>query len=278
MGAARAAGIPSLTFDAPAGRDRRGVPGTQTADLSAPGPGDPPAAPPRLLDSLRGLAALIVVFTHLLSLGPPLALPDWLGWTPLRAVQTGRAPVVFFFVLSGYVLALSLLRDDRTGLAQFALRRTVRLMVPVAGAVLLSAALCTLAWRGPVPGAGPDLGHLWSEPLGAAMVLRQALLLGGDGSYTLDIPLWTLVHEWRLTVLFPLVLVFRRRPLLLVGLALAAQAAAIALGVAPDRHQLGPRLLSTVLSGGSRSMRSTSAAKSSRRSPKRCGAAKGMER
>jgi peptidoglycan/LPS O-acetylase OafA/YrhL len=28
--------------------------------------------------------------------------------TPLRAVHTGRAPVVLFFVLSGYVLARSL--------------------------------------------------------------------------------------------------------------------------------------------------------------------------
>jgi peptidoglycan/LPS O-acetylase OafA/YrhL len=81
------------------------------------------------------------------------------------------------------------------------------------------------------------------------MLLRQALLLGADGGFTLDIPLWTLVHEWRITLLFPLVLLFRGRIAWLLGLALLLHVAAIAAGVAPDRHQLGPRLQSTILSG-----------------------------
>src|SRR5690349_22183264 len=86
---------------------------TTAPPLSGTGP-----ASPRLLDSLRGLAALAVVFTHVLSMAPPLepALIRLLDATPLRAVHTGRAPVVFFFVLSGYVLALSLLRAGGGGL------------------------------------------------------------------------------------------------------------------------------------------------------------------
>jgi peptidoglycan/LPS O-acetylase OafA/YrhL len=207
-------------------------------------------ASPRLLDGLRGLAALAVVFTHILSMAPPLppALLAAMEATPLRLITTGRAPVIFFFVLSGYVLTLSLLKDQRPGLATFALRRSCRLLLPVAGAVLVSAALSLALRPGPLPQGGWDAQVLWSEPVGAAMVLRQALLLGADGWFTLDIPLWTLVHEWRITLLFPLVLLFRGRVAWLLGLALLLHVTAIALGVAPDRHQLGPRLPSTLLS------------------------------
>ena len=203
------------------------------------------AAPMRALDSLRGLAALAVVFTHLLSMGPELGpeLERLLGATPLRAVHTGRAPVVFFFVLSGYVLALSLLRPDAPGPFGFALRRALRLMPPVVAAVLLSAGLRALFYAGPLPvELGWDARLLWSEPVEASTLLRQALLLGADHRFTLDIPLWSLVHEWRLSLAFPLVLLFRRRPALLLAAALALHAAAIGAGAAPDVVQLGPRL------------------------------------
>ncbi len=215
---------------------------------AAPAPGAAPT-PTRDLDSLRGLAALAVVFTHVFSIGPELGQEVWrlLDATPLRAVHTGRAPVVFFFVLSGYVLALSLLRPDVPGPVAFALRRTLRLLLPVAGAVLLSAGLRALFHQGQILDQGWDLRNLWAEPAGPLVVLRQALLVGADGWFTLDIPLWSLVHEWRVSVLFPLVLLFRRRAALLLAAALALHAAAIAAGVAPNVAQLGPRLQSTVL-------------------------------
>jgi peptidoglycan/LPS O-acetylase OafA/YrhL len=216
---------------------------------TAPAPRARHFGPTHGLDALRGLAALAVVFTHVLSMGPPLG-PEALALldaTPLRAVHTGRAPVVFFFVLSGYVLALSLLRPDAPGPAVFALRRTLRLLPPVAGAVLLSAGLRALFYQGPILDGGWDVRDLWSEPVGLSMLARQALLLGADGWFTLDIPLWSLVHEWRLSLVFPLVLLFRRRVALLLAAALALHAAAVAAGVVPNAVQLGPRVQSTVL-------------------------------
>lgn len=58
------------------------------------------AAPPRFiaLDSLRGIAALFIVFYHMGDFG-------WVaGWTPFRY---GWILVDFFFVLSGFVIAMS---------------------------------------------------------------------------------------------------------------------------------------------------------------------------
>ena len=59
-----------------------------------------PGAPQRFiaLDSLRGIAALFIVFYHMGDFG-------WVsGWTPFRS---GWLAVEFFFVLSGFVIAMS---------------------------------------------------------------------------------------------------------------------------------------------------------------------------
>lgn len=64
------------------------------------GAAPPVAAPNRFiaLDSLRGIAALFIVFYHMGPFG-------WVaGWTPFRS---GWMLVDFFFVLSGFVIAMS---------------------------------------------------------------------------------------------------------------------------------------------------------------------------
>ncbi len=81
------------------------------------------------LEALRGLAAVSVVAYHAH------------GMTAGTAV-TGMAPVVLFFVLSGFVLARSLENDP--GLAAFLRSRIFRLLPAAAATVLL---LTALHWR-----------------------------------------------------------------------------------------------------------------------------------
>lgn len=68
-------------------------------------------------DSLRGLAACTVILSHLLAVMRGQAEPLYdqayvwvqrLEWTPLGALWNGRAAVVLFFMLSGFVLYLLL--------------------------------------------------------------------------------------------------------------------------------------------------------------------------
>jgi len=59
--------------------------------------------------------------------------------------------------------------------------------------------------------------------------------------------LWSLVHEWRISLIFPLALLFRRRAALLLAVGTALHAVAVAAGAAPDVAQLGPRLASTLV-------------------------------
>ncbi len=99
------------------------------------------------LEAMRGLAALVVVFWHLLLAFDPErsgALPQfphalsWIG-CPWFGLVNGPAAVGFFFVLSGYVLTRrSLQANDPASLARGAVKRWPRL----AGTVGLTCLIC----------------------------------------------------------------------------------------------------------------------------------------
>ena len=181
---------------------------------------------PRLseLDALRGIAAFFVLLQHarVMGLDPrPFDAPllergahMLMHFSPIRVLEFGRPAVLFFFVLSGYVLTRALMRNGSPGLLAFAAQRSIRLMVPVAASVLLSAGLYALV-------ADPTLLNgalrdrtldIWQVAPGVQDVLREtALLLTASDPVKLNPILWSLVHEWRLTLLLPLVLLFRGR-------------------------------------------------------------------
>lgn len=202
------------------------------------------------LDALRGFAAAMVVVCHVLLFAPPVG-PD-MGWmlrfTPLYLFFTGRAPVVFFFVLSGYVLTLSLMRPGAPGPVGFALRRACRLLLPVTGAVLLSAALWRISFAGPLTEYSWYAQQtMWVPAPSAGDLLRQSLLIGAEGQFGLDPALWSLVHEWRISLVLPAVLLFRTRPALLLALGLPLEGLALAGGADPGHTMLGPHLHSTLV-------------------------------
>jgi len=74
------------------------------------------------VDDLRGIAAIIVVLSHMV----------WLLPEPLPRLEIGRVGVEIFFVLSGFVMAYTLERERVTGrfAAKFMLRRSIRLDPP----------------------------------------------------------------------------------------------------------------------------------------------------
>ncbi len=209
------------------------------------------------LDALRGLAAFAVLVHHALQLIPRYETPaiagaGWLRYTmtqltPLRIVEMGRPAVLFFFVLSGYVLVRALLRNGSPGLGAFAAQRTIRLGLPVAVSVLLSVVLYAAFAEPALPAEWRERSlFTWLEPPTAGQIVSNIALMADNDDMRLNVVLWSLVHEWRLSLLLPLVLLFRGRVALFIAAVLALMAIGIMGGATENRVLLGPQLHSTV--------------------------------
>jgi peptidoglycan/LPS O-acetylase OafA/YrhL len=129
----------------------------------------------------------------------------------------GRAPVILFFVLSGFVLAVSL--EGRAlgpgASLRFACRRLCRIYLPYAGMVLI-AACASSATASLAPALKGWAARLWSEQASVGLVVRHLMMPVAGVDLTLDRVAWSLVHEIRISVVFPLLLLASRSSLALV--------------------------------------------------------------
>lgn len=153
----------------------------------APAGGATTSFDPRL-ESLRGLAALLVCVHHGMSVFADNA--------PLFALEAllyafnSAAAVMFFFVLSGYVLGRALERDG--SFVPYLTRRLFRLLPPFVVIVLFTFACERLFRIDPAPsGLLPGFQRMfWPQPGWDA--LADNLLLQ---SFTVNGPTWTLLIE-----------------------------------------------------------------------------------
>ncbi len=203
----------------------------------------------RALDSLRGVAALTVVFHHaLITLPEELrnetrSLLDletwehpwtWLRCSPLWVFVAGRPAVLLFFILSGFVLALPFVRGTQPSYGKYLVKRFFRLYPPLAVAVLLSACLYTAIEPHWIESSSRWFNQdSWSAPASAALVFDHLALW--NEKFSLDNAMWSLVPEVRMSIIFPLLVFFTRTQAaasLLAGVALYGLAALLAV-IAP---------------------------------------------
>lgn len=192
------------------------------------------------LDSVRGLAALAVVINHCLNVFPvfggygpwqpvaadPGSVLGWLLRSPLTLAGNGRAAVAIFFVLSGFVLALPWFHGRPPSWRHFVIRRVCRIYLPYAAAVALAMILATVLASDPSLHLSAWFDANWTEPVTAEVVADQVLMLGGHNTF--DNAVWSLDHEMRISLLFPLLLL----PVLRFGWIGAAVAAVAMYGTA----------------------------------------------
>lgn len=167
------------------------------------------------LDGLRGLAACMVLFGHLLMMvwpslltaeTYPVATPAWqhaLAASPLSALWDGRLAVDIFFVLSGYVLTAAVTERPMVFPA-LAAKRYMRLLLPVLVATLPALLLQP---------HGLYFHHELGFVTGSAWLHKQTVagfhpsvlswLYNGiwvvffvDGETSFNSPLWTMRFEW----------------------------------------------------------------------------------
>ena len=147
------------------------------------------------LDAMRGLAACVVVLYHF-----RLAFAmDGVRWY-LRLFFAGRQAVVFFFVLSGYVLSLPYWRGRQFPYLAYVVRRGFRIYVPYVAAVLVAVAGAWWFSNARLP-LTQWFYRTWHSPLTVELVVRQ-LLMGTGGE--LNTAFWSLRYEVEMSIVFPL--------------------------------------------------------------------------
>ncbi|MER6207609.1 acyltransferase [Streptomyces sp. NPDC001642] len=154
------------------------------------------------LDGLRGLAALYVVLFHCWLYTFP-GYPHSSAPRVLDGLMFGRLAVVFFLVLSGFSLAISPARHGwRTGgVGQFLRRRAWRILPPYWAALAMS--LAVSLYVVPASHHGPPTG---SSVLVYGLVLQDVFFAPTpNGAF------WSIGVEAELYLLFPLILLVRRR-------------------------------------------------------------------
>ena len=162
----------------------------------------------RELDGLRGIAALAVVFRHFFDLFPET------GWTalwkisPLYLLIAGREAVVIFFVLSGFALHRMYLSSRGAGYRAFVIRRTLRIYGPYLAALAVAVVSDYLLSRGWRPHFSPWFNRTWTVPFRWYDVWTHLAFLGVYNNSVFDTAFWSLVHEMRISIVFPLLCLF----------------------------------------------------------------------
>lgn len=167
------------------------------------------------LDSLRGLAALSVVVCHCSNLVPGIYQNSqeywWLTSTPLNALRAGGSAVIFFFVLSGFVLALPFFKS-KVPYRSFAIRRIARIWFPYVVATAAAIAMALAFYPEPVEEFGKWSNHERTWP-SVSETLQHFTLVSSFQNNAYNPVVWSLVQEMRISLIFPLLVwVVRRFP------------------------------------------------------------------
>lgn len=173
------------------------------------------------LHSLRGIAALIVVSTHFLIVLPQFYsgvtlhsgwLPILLKYTPLHVLLGGFGSVVLFFALSGFVLTQAFLGGTRVAYGDYLIRRVLRIL-PAYWVAIVAAFVMAHMLSGYGDEGLSDWFHTRANqpPPTLDVLINHLALIGQFDTRKVNPAVWSLVHEMRISIVFPLLVAFVAR-------------------------------------------------------------------
>lgn len=162
------------------------------------------------LDSLRGLAATTVLIHHLSLVVPIVFLNETLKNTPFHILWAGHESVILFFVISGFVLALPYLNNISLSYKNYLVKRFCRIYIPYVVSILCAVILMGVYSRMGIPELGKWINNTWTTPFSSDLFFKHIFLLGSfDGdTVTFNPVIWSLVHEMRISIIFPILVYF----------------------------------------------------------------------
>ena len=163
-----------------------------------------------LLDGLRGVAAILVVFYHIFEGFSFAELTNAAGEGVISTLNHGHIAVDFFFILSGFVISYAY--DDRWGkmsIGDFFKRRLIRLHPMVVMGALVGAATFVAVgcrqWDGDVAPTGfVALALLLTMFMVPALPGLPYEVRGNGEMFPLNGPAWSLFFEYIGNILYAL--------------------------------------------------------------------------
>lgn len=162
----------------------------------------------------------------------------------------GFEAVLLFFVLSGFVLSLPAVEGKPQSYFKFLTRRIFRLYVPYLAALAFSVA-GDFWLHGPVINS-QFVECCWLEPVSWRLVGQHVMFLGVYDVSVFDLPIWSLVHEMRISLFFPFLcaIVLRLKNRWAFSLALFLTAASFGIDKLPSVESRVPIGSETAMSIG----------------------------
>ena len=165
-----------------------------------------------LLDGLRGVAALMVLFYHIFEGFSFAEVTNGAGSGIITTLNHGHIAVDFFFILSGFVISYAY--DDRwgrMGVGDFFKRRLIRLHpMVVMGALIGAAAFFAVGcrrWSGEVTPVGHTMLALLLTMFMVPALPGLPYEVRGNGEmFPLNGPAWSLFFEYIGNILYALFL------------------------------------------------------------------------
>ncbi|MEI9423478.1 acyltransferase [Mesorhizobium sp. Cs1299R1N1] len=173
------------------------------------------------LHAIRGIAAIVVLTSHLVLAIPGIDLLMWadpnatrhftwrwenvITYSPLHIFWSGHEAVLVFFILSGFVLTLAILKA-RDSFANYAAKRIVRIWMPFAVALLLAIIASKALFVQPIgDGYSEWLQQMPPGAISIKSVVGHLLMTGLTQHMTLSPIMWSLVHEIRISIAMPFI-------------------------------------------------------------------------
>ncbi|WP_161487823.1 acyltransferase family protein [Paenibacillus glacialis] len=157
------------------------------------------------LDSIRGLAAVTVVFGHILLVSEIPVLSAMTSiYSPLSIITNGHSAVMMFFLLSGFVLSLPFLKGRNIPYGAFIIKRFFRIYIPYVCSIISAIVLYSLISGGGITSLSEWFNISWNDPITVKSIVEHLLLIGNFNSDLYNNVIWSLIHEMRISILFPL--------------------------------------------------------------------------
>lgn len=164
------------------------------------------------LDSIRGLAALTVVFSHFMisfdfngwNTYNQEFSGNWYKYSPLHIFWAGHEAVILFFILSGFVLTLPFLNNKPFNYGGYVVKRVFRILPASMISILTAFVLILIMDVHTRPINSEWISSYWVNKISLKEFLSELFLIG-NVEVSINPVLWSLIHEMRLSIVFPII-------------------------------------------------------------------------